>query len=51
MDDTRTAMKMLESYGRYLSKQQYRTIKGQILSGNITAAMKGLDKVLTRKGY
>lgn len=51
MDDLRAAMTMLKSYGDKLTKQEFRTIKGQILNGNITAAMKGLDKVLTRKGY
>lgn len=50
MDDTRTAMEMLKSCGRYTSKQQYKTIKGQILSGNINAAMRGLDTVMKRKG-
>lgn len=50
MNDTRAAMTTLKSCGQYISKQQYRTIKGQILSGNIDAAMKGLDKVMKRKG-
>lgn len=50
MNDTRSAMTMLRSFSSYLTKQQYRTIKGQILSGNIEAAMKGLDGLLKRKG-
>ena len=31
-----------------LTKQQIRTLKGQVFSGDITGAMKGLDKLLTR---
>ena len=50
MTDTSAAMKMLKSCGRCISKQQYKTIKGQILSGNINAAMRGLDTVMKRKG-
>ena len=33
----------------YLTKQQYRTIKGQAVKGNITDARKGLHKVLKRR--
>ena len=32
-----------------LTRQQYKTIKGQILSGNVEGAMRGLEK-LTKKG-
>lgn len=32
-----------------LTKQQYRTLKGQILAGDSDGAMKGLRKVLMRK--
>ena len=49
MGDIRAAMTMLKSQSKRLTKQQYRTIKGQILAGNIEAAMNGLDKVLARK--
>lgn len=51
MNDTRAAMTELKSYGKHITKQQYRTIKGQILSGDIDAAMRGLDRVLKRKGH
>ncbi len=50
MDETRAAYMELRKYGIHLTSQQYNTIKGQIKSGNITAAMKGLDKVLKRRG-
>ncbi len=50
MNDTRAAIETLKSCGRYISKQQYKTIKGQILSGNIDAAMSGLETVMKRKG-
>ena len=31
-----------------LTKQQIRTLKGQVFSGDIEGAMKGLDKLLAR---
>ena len=31
-----------------LTKQQIRTLKGQVFSGDIAGAMKGLDKLLAR---
>lgn len=51
MMEIRSAMAELKSYGKHITKQQYRTIKGQILSGDIDAAMRGLDRVLKRKGH
>lgn len=32
-----------------LTKQQYKTLKGQILAGDGDGAMKGLRKILTRQ--
>lgn len=32
-----------------LTKQQYKTLKGQILSGNGDGAMKGLRNILSRQ--
>ena len=43
------AMKTLKSYKPELSRQQYSTLKGQILSGNIEGAMKGLQKLIGKK--
>lgn len=40
------AMKLLKKYKYRLTKQQYRTFKGQILSGDINGFMKGLKKVV-----
>ncbi|MBR7084192.1 MAG: hypothetical protein IKI37_03325 [Oscillospiraceae bacterium] len=33
----------------YLTKQQYRTIKGQAVKGNVMDARKGLQRILHRK--
>ena len=42
-------MKKLKNSRPYLSKQQYRTIKGQALSGDIDGAQKGLNSLLKRR--
>ena len=42
-------MKKLKNNRPYLSKQQYRTIKGQALSGDIDGAEKGLNSFLRRR--
>ena len=47
--DVNAAMK-LKSCRSKLTKQQYSTIKGQILAGDPSGAMKGLKKILQRKG-
>ena len=43
--NTSKAMNILKTYKKDLTKQQYSTIKGQILSGNIEGAMKGLCRL------
>ena len=35
----------------YLTKQQYRTIKGQAVKGNIDAARKGMLRIQQRRNY
>ena len=40
----------LKVYKRYLTTQQYKTIKGQMMAGDFTGANKGLDKLLKRRG-
>lgn len=50
MDEKQAAMQELKDYRQYLTKQQVTTIKGQIMSGKITAAMKGLNRILERQG-
>ena len=42
-------MRKLKNSRPYLSKQQYRTIKGQALSGDIDGAEKGLNSLLNRR--
>lgn len=36
---------------QHLTKQQYRTLKGQAVKGNVMDARKGLQKVLQRRIY
>ena len=40
---------LLNSYKYKLSKQEYKTFKGQILSGDYEGFKKGLIKVIKRK--
>lgn len=42
-------MIMLNTYKHRLTKQQYKTFKGQILSGNYEGFRKGLLKVAMEK--
>ena len=35
----------------YLTKQQYRTIKGQAVKGNIDAARRGMLRIQHRRNY
>lgn len=44
----KAAFKTLKANKGNLNKQQYRTLKGQILAGDKEAAMKGLNKILRR---
>ena len=38
----------LKQYIPWLTAQQYKTLRGQILAGHDEAAMKGLQKILSR---
>ena len=40
--------RMLKKYRPYLTRQQYKTIKGQIIAGDYNGAEKGLKKLLRR---
>lgn len=40
------AMKLLKSHKNNLTKQQYRTFKGQIIHGDIEGFKKGLYKLV-----
>ncbi|MCI6652364.1 MAG: hypothetical protein MSH11_02930 [Ruminococcus sp.] len=44
-------MRKLKNSRPYLTKQQYRTIKGQALSGDVDGAEKGLNSLLRRYAY
>lgn len=43
------ALGRLLSYKPQLTRQQYKTLKGQILNGDADGAMKGLQKILLYK--
>lgn len=43
-------MKYLKSYKKQLTRQEYKTLKGQALSGDRKACRKGLATILRRKG-
>lgn len=42
--------KRLKESKKYLTKQQYRTIKGQLIAGDIEGANKGLNRLLRKCG-
>ena len=42
-------MAELENNKTLLSRQEYKTIRGQLSSGQILAAQKGINKILRRK--
>ena len=41
--------KALDTYRKNLSSQQYKTLRGQALAGDIVGAGKGLEKLRNRK--
>ena len=40
----------LEGMKRYLSPQEYKTIRGQINAGDVEGAKRGLDRLLKKRG-
>lgn len=42
-------MKLLKANRSRLTPQQFRTLKGQVLAGDITGAQKGLQKLLKQR--
>ena len=46
---TQDALKKLHQYKKQLTRQQLKTLRGQILAGDLTGAEKGLKK-LTQMG-
>lgn len=41
------AIRTLKGYRDQLTKQQYKTIRGQILAGDDTGALKGLRRLIS----
>lgn len=39
-------LKKLKKHKRFFTPQQYRTLKGQILSGDVEGAIKGMHKLI-----
>lgn len=43
------ALRQLKQARPYLTPQQYRTIKGQILAGHYAAAIRGMENLLQKR--
>ena len=43
------AFELLKKWQRHLTKQEYKTLKGQIKAGDIQGFKKGLSNLLRRK--
>lgn len=43
------AMMFLKAYRPRLTRQQYQTLRGQVLAGDSVGAMKGLKRILAKK--
>lgn len=43
------ALSVLNRYRTKIARQQYKTLKGQILAGDYYGAMKGLKKIVSRE--
>lgn len=50
MESVSYALSTLQDYRRYLTKQEYLTLRGQILAGHPAAALRGLRRLLRRMG-
>lgn len=48
-DVTQKALGRLRAANRSLTSQQYKTLRGQILAGNVEGALKGLETLLERR--
>lgn len=46
--DIQAALKEIRKNKQLLTTQQMRTLKGQVISGDVDGAMKGLRKLLSR---
>lgn len=45
------ALIRLKAYRNRLNWQQYKTLRGQVLAGDDTGAMKGLERILRRQTH
>lgn len=43
------ALVIIQTNNPYLTRQQFKTLRGQILAGDPEGAMKGLQNILTRR--
>lgn len=48
-NQTAQMMRRIKEYRSVLTKQQKKTLRGQILAGDYTGAEKGLNKLLTQR--
>lgn len=46
----KNALIALKVYQRHLTRQQYATLRGQVLAGEPDAAMRGLQRLLHKVG-
>ena len=49
VEDMYNALKEIERNKINMSKQQYKSLRGQCLAGDVDGALKGLEKILQRK--
>ncbi len=49
VEDMYNALKEIERNKSKISKQQYKTLRGQCLAGDVDGALKGLEKILRKK--
>ena len=49
VEDMYNALKEIERTKSKLSKQQYKTLRGQCLAGDVEGALRGLEKILRAK--
>jgi hypothetical protein len=50
MSQIKEHIQYFNSYRNYLTKQQYKTLKGKLKQDDILAVRKGLNKILSRQG-
>lgn len=43
------ALELLKTFNGKLTRQQYKTLRGQIIAGDAAGALKGLQTLLDRK--